>query len=67
MLRWSAQARSTRMGHQASADLVTAARAAVPMRAVMGMQGEPVPSAEDRPAGWADEHRIWITDQLTLR
>jgi len=37
------------------------------MRAVMGMQGEPVPSAEDRPAGWADEHRIWVTDQLTLR
>ena len=29
--------------------------------------GEPVPSAKDRPAGWADEHRIWITDQLILQ
>jgi len=29
--------------------------------------GEPVPSAKDRPAGWADERRIWITDQLTLQ
>jgi hypothetical protein len=28
---------------------------------------EPVPSAKDRPADWADEHRIWITDQLTLQ
>jgi hypothetical protein len=29
--------------------------------------GESVRSAKDRPAGWADEHRIWITDQLTLQ
>jgi hypothetical protein len=28
--------------------------------------GEPVPSAKDRPAGGTDEHRIWITDHLTL-
>ena len=28
--------------------------------------GGPVPSAKDRPAGLI-EHRIWITDQLTLQ
>ena len=42
----------------------TNARTALDARDALG---EPVPSAKDRPAGWADERRIWITDQLTLQ
>jgi DNA-binding CsgD family transcriptional regulator len=58
-LAWDAAGLAATVAYQTGLPEACAkARAALD---ALGALGEPVTSAEDRRAGWADEHRIWIT------
>ena len=64
-LAWDATGLAATVAYQAGLPEACAkARAALDAPAALG---GPVPSAKDRPIGWADERRIWTTDQLTLQ